>query len=609
MSDYFYILNCDELENAGFKGSFNDLRDEIESRGGEVSGQLSEDDRPSMIVKEMSSVDLGDILSNFGIEDPSQFLDDLDEDDDQFDFDKAMKGDEGDPNPDDPNPDDGDGKGDEGDGDPDPDEGVHLDEEDDDHQDDTHEGEDDPDDPDGDIIDEDDDDDEPHDDDDDVIEITDEFDDEHNEEHEIDGEIYDDRDIYEAITHEHSSTKGLSESTTNAIIDQVIDYGLFKRISARTKTLAEIDKINETIKVPINPWSNVRVNKTEIYKYPNARIAELLNEAKANLKKMRNALTKLNENSQKRTAKKEELEAMFKKQRRLVKLLEAEVVWREMDKSGKMIDFKLLEEFNPGPVISSSDDSSDGSDGFGTGDEGSAQSADDNKPKETEQELTLTSISFKVKDPEAFKQLLVDHGIPEEALEIASTPNDDGSEANPDDQAQTQDQGAAQPMQTPDQMGTGAAPGASANPFEGLVQHGNKLNEDEMPNPFDEGDDASATGDQDQPGDDVDPMNSQDAADAGEAGEVRLTDTKYAAKVREILVDVLHYPAEEFDDKVGKIVDDGSQVEADGSENDGSDDGSEDAEIAGPEAYDKTKDPELVGTRDEIAPEDVFGDL
>lgn len=126
------------------------------------------------------------------------------------------------------------------------------------------------------------------------------------------------------------------------------------------------------------------------------------------------------------------------------------------------------------------------------------------------------------------------------------------------------------------------------NPFESLTSRlTSKLNEDE--NPF---------GDTDQPAEDgdVDPTNTESHDNNEEGEEVRLTDTKYAPKVKEIIQKVYNYKEENFDDKIGGEFVEGDQ---DGSEDNGFDE----------EGNQKEDDAATVGDEETIDPASVFNDI
>ena len=205
---------------------------------------------------------------------------------------------------------------------------------------------------------------------------------------------------------------------------------------------------------------------------------------------------------------------------------------------------------------------------------------------------TLTAITFKVKDADKFIKVLTDNGIPEDVLQKVEKEGDsssDGSQENNGGQQQDANAAAAQPQETaaaqPAPQGGDMGGG---NPFESLTSRlTSKLNEDE--NPF---------GDTDQPAKDgdVDPTNTESHDNNEEGEEVRLTDTKYAPKVKEIIQKVYNYKEENFDDKIGGEFVEGDQ---DGSEDNGFDE----------EGNQKEDDAATVGDEETIDPASVFNDI
>lgn len=87
-----FVLNTGELSAAGFDGSFNDLASDLEDVGASISGEYDEDGTPIMSIYGIEAEDLEDILSDYGIEDPTQFTADV-EDGETFDFDEDQDGD------------------------------------------------------------------------------------------------------------------------------------------------------------------------------------------------------------------------------------------------------------------------------------------------------------------------------------------------------------------------------------------------------------------------------------------------------------------------------------------------------------------------------------
>jgi len=570
-----FVLSTSELKDAGFEGSFNSFADELAEMDCVVTGSYDEDGSPIITVVGISPEELGDKLSEYGVEDASQFTTPVEPSEvEGADLDTDQDGD--------------DITSEEEDGaDPEDEEDVEI-EEDTEDEDDNLE-----DDPEGEPDDDPDDDPEDELNDDGEVEII-----------EDDGDLDDGADEDDPVIDESKKTepklkgtKNISESLMSEILESVKDEYLLKRVQMRSSMLNEMKKaqakreqeLNEEFSKPVsiylNSWSNSKVNGIEIWKYRNVDIVDLLAESKKNYRTVYKKYKSLNESS----TKKRDFVKVLKKQRKLIELLEAEYRFRNINEDNLDQGGQDLESSE------AQDNSQDGT-----------------------QEASLTSIVFKVKDADEFIKVLTDNGIPAEALKKGSEMQDDGSDNDQQDEQQQAEQAAP----APDAMG-GAAPAAapaapapSANPFESVttpLTKKNKLNEDG--NPFDQlaAPDAQGEtnlGDPDQPGpvDGVDPLNTDESADAGEGEEVILTDTSYASKVQKILEDIYGYSKKDFEDKIGgEIVDDGGSDEtADEETNpfdniDGSDGGSDGAV--------EEEDDDKVGQETSISPADIFGDL
>lgn len=574
-----FVLSTSELKDAGFEGSFNSLADELAEMDCVVTGSYDEDGSPIITVVGISPEELGDKLSEYGVEDASQFTTPVEPSEvEGVDLDTDQDGD--------------DITSEEEDG------AVPEDEEDVEIEEDTEEEddnlEDDPEDEEDDPEDEPDDDPEDESNDDGEVEII-----------EDDGDLDDGADEDDHVVDESKKTepklkgtKNISESLMSEILESVKDEYLLKRVQMRSSMLNEMKKaqakreqeLNEEFSKPVsiylNSWSNSKVNGIEIWKYRNVDIVDLLAESKKNYRTVYKKYKSLNESS----TKKRDFVRVLKKQRKLIELLEAEYRFRNINEDNLDQGGQDLE----------------------------SAAAQDNSQDDT-QEASLTSIVFKVKDADEFIKVLTDNGIPAEALKKGSEMQDDGSDNDQQDEQQQADQAAP----APDAMGgaapaaPAATPAASSNPFESVttpLTKKNKLNEDG--NPFDQlaAPDAQGEtnlGDPDQPGpvDGVDPLNTDESADTGEGEEVILTDTSYASKVQKILEDIYGYSKKDFEDKIGgEIVDDGGSdgttedEETNPFDNiDGSDEGSDDTV--------EEEDDDKVGQETSISPVDIFGDI
>lgn len=340
-------------------------------------------------------------------------------------------------------------------------------------------------------------------------------------------------------------TANLSEAVTNKIIAEVKDLAISARI---------LDAMNESIQkekaikeyTPPLPFAGIKVNGKEMIMMSESSLQDTLKEAKRNYRRYYGKYKSLNESQ---FQDKSKYAKVLKKQSQLITILENVIAL----KTGK-----LNEDEDTGDKVA-----------------------------------TLTAITFKVKDADKFIKVLTDNGIPENVLQKVEKDIDsssDNSQENNGDQQQNAND--AQLQETPDAQpapqGNGGMGGG--NPFESLTTRlTTKLNEDE--NPF---------GDSDQPAKDgdVDPTNTESHDNNEDGEEVRVTDTKYAPKIREIIQKVYNYKEESFDDKIG-----GEFVE-----NEGDQDGSEDNGFD-EEGNQKEDDAETVGDEETIDPASVFNDI
>lgn len=352
-------------------------------------------------------------------------------------------------------------------------------------------------------------------------------------------------------------TANLSEAVTNKIIAEVKDLAISARILESMNESIQKEKTLREYKLPL-PFAGITVNGKEIIMMTESALQNTLKEAKTNYRKYYGKYKSLNESQ---SHDKSKYAKVLKKQSRLITILENVIAL----KTGKLNEEENAEDKELGDKVA-----------------------------------TLTAITFKVKDADKFIKVLTDNGIPEDVLQKVENEDDsssDGSqENNGEQQPQDANAAAAQPQEAPaaqpapqggGDMGGGMGGG---NPFESLTSRlTTKLNEDE--NPF---------GDTDQPATDgdVDPTNTE-SHDNNETGEeVRLTDTKYAPKVKEILQKVYKYKEENFDDKIGGEFVEGDE-DQDGSEDSGFDE----------EGNQKENDAEKVGDEETIDPASVFNDI
>ena len=92
-----FVLNTQDLLDAGFEGSFNDLADDIEAADGIVTGEYASDgDTPVMVVSSLDKETLDDLLNDYSIEDPDKFTSNNDSNNngDVEDFDDIVNNDD-----------------------------------------------------------------------------------------------------------------------------------------------------------------------------------------------------------------------------------------------------------------------------------------------------------------------------------------------------------------------------------------------------------------------------------------------------------------------------------------------------------------------------------
>lgn len=504
-----FVLNTQDLLDAGFEGSFNDLADDIEAADGIVTGEYASDgDTPVMVVSSLDKETLDDLLNDYSIEDPDKFTSNNDSNNngDVEDFDDIFNDDE-----------------------------IEIENDDlDEHPNDDLE-------------------------DDDEIDIVEDDDDDDD----IDESLYDKF---------NKGTKNLSESATINILNHVKDKFIGKRITNSLKESMEKQNrfkhaISENLIVSTTPYANIKVNGHKIYEYGIQSLTEMLSETKKTYKKFYKKYKSLNESE---GDKKSKYIDILKKEKKLYNILESEIAIRK----------KALNE----------DDS-----------QNAQATISDGSKEESGQTATLTSIVFKVKNADDFIKTMVSNGIPEEAFEkVDDTDTDTNSDANQNQQdANAQQASAIAPAPSASAAPTTPAPaGGEANPFESLMHpiHNNKLNEDDNANPFG---DPNA-----QPQDgDTDPNDTTDSPD-DEGESVKLVDTSYAAKVRDILAKVYGYSTDQFDENIGGTIEDSD--ENSGSEDETDEKLNDDTNTSDTSDTNTIEDDQ---PEDSISPEDIFGDI
>lgn len=574
IKDSVFVLSMQCLVDAGFDGSFNDLRDDIQEANGIADGAYDINGVPVMTIYGISKDDLADLLSDYGVDSPEDCLKAAavpDDDTNAVDFDHDASGhsikseddEEEYPHPEDDEllVVDDDDEDDEDDDD--------FEDEEEDEDDEPEEGDDvvefNPDDLEdicGEVCDAidaaedtvedaakktgchcfddihddiDDIEDKLHhccDDDDTEYSFDDDDDSSDDEEDEVDDDVHymepdDDDDIdYSFIdsANESLGTRNVSEKLANQIIDKAIDHALFERVTNHIHS----DLITEQMNEKNNPWSNTCLDAKPVWRYSNGAVSRIMNETKKDYRKNYTDWKHISGNSDE----KNKLAKKLVNESRIIKVLSKELETRKK---------------NTKPALFEGED--DG------------------------ETATLTAITFKVKNADDFIKTLTDNGIPESALEKVGG-DDEGSDEAPQQPAPQQPAPEAAPQQSQQ----------TQNPFESKQEHGHALFEDENPfdndsepdNPFGEADEAEDT--------------------EGHSAEiVKLTDTSYAARVQKILQDVYGYSREDFEDKIGGTIEGDDNSDNAGSEN----------EETQP-SENKTDDD---FGESSISPQDVFGDL
>lgn len=645
--DLVFILNTKEMKEAGFEGSFNDLADDLDKLGAQVSGSYNDDNDVIMTVYDISTEDLSNTLHDYGISDTHPFVDE--EGDETFNFDEYSQSDtseepenkdnhsryftendfldsdgseednEETSSEDKPDidelltikankpvgpvnePEDGSDNSDASTGidispaeDTEEDNNIdkqllELDELIKSIHDDGSEDEYDEQPEDGSE--------EDNGNDSSIDDILNNDGSENDDENVNADDVFDDVNLLEkhkAVIPE--GTKGLSESTLHAILSEVKDQYLLERINHKmsaklnlmenVKALKDFKSLNEKLAVKD---AQHKQTLAEELNYGNVIKHTPYPKVRVNGKKLFEydyfgICSLLNE------AKK-----VFTNNFKKYKLLNESV---KHSKTSKKNLFILKKQKNLIAILES---------------QKKAMAHIQDKLNESQElsndEANLTSIIFKVKDADDFIKTLTDNGIPADVLEKKDT-DEDGSDGSAVPDASTAQQPAdtgqlgVQPTMQPAQpgMAPGAAPAApqANNPFES-VKHDFKLPLNEEDNPFADNTEQPAPTDPAMPNNDISQQDSQDDTDEGE--EVVLTDTSYAKKVEEILRDVYKYPEEEFNNKIG------GEIESDGSENDDMNNEKNEGEDSGKNDNADDDNDEQDGTEDHINPEDVFGNI
>lgn len=578
-----FVIGTQELTDAGFDGDFNELRDEFENRDAVVIGSYDEDGNPTMTITKIDSDEVESVLSDFGIDDPSEFTQDVDTNDD-FDFNKTI---------------DGDDIEETDNTDPEDDDFITVNGADGDEEvdviDDTEGGSDNiPGDEDAEI---------------DVI------DDETNESLNL-------RDFFAANRQKGGAVGVLTESATRHILSKVKKIGsktreTYQAIMEGFRT-RQANKVNEerihnqimgilvegaagmvNPKAAKSPHANVKINGKKLSETSDLLLETMTADATKEFAVLSGEYLKVKKEKNRKAMK--SLTESIRNQSDLLNILFEEKTFRKGTLNEDAIDNAPAQTSDPNNQTAPTGDTSQ-------------QPADGGSENElSNQEAELTAVVFTVKNADEFIKVLTDNGIPAKVLEKvedASAEDNDGSD-NGEGDAQNQPDanmgGAPAPAPTPDAGGGMGAPAPAANPFESHKPKGNPqhLNEDAV-NPFADETEGGEGGGDNPFAEDVQPSDTptdDNTADEEPVGgeKVRLKDASFVTKVREILANVYKYGTEKFDDKIGgQIIDDNSTPD-DGSEDDSSED---DDNGGGTDDYNE-KD----GVVDDLNPLDVFGDI
>jgi hypothetical protein len=491
--EYLFVLNTQDLADAGFDGSFNDLADDIEQAGGTVEGSYDEEGNPVMTIGGIEDAELQELLSDYGVEDPESFTE---EPSDDMDFDAEV--------------DDADIE--------------------DDDLDDADDVDDIPDDAEFEIEDVDDEDDE----DDDIDDEDEDIDDEDDEEDVEDiMPVYDDEQvtnesIYESLCYTpNKGTANLSESVTSNILKEVSDKAILKRIQ---ENIARKVRLNEALQhaaaydqpLQLTPFSNVKINEEYIWNYSNKEIVNMLREAYDNYKKYKKLTIIVNESTDPLKATK--LNKIIKKQAKLVKTL------NEYRKYREALALNEDDEVPAAPAESTDDGMT------------ATLTAIDIKVKDADAFIkVLTDAGI----PEEALEKVNDTDASGSDEQPAEAPNA-AAPAAPAPAAPAAPAMGGAPGENPFE----SVRTVKGNP---LNEDENPFAEfDDDPDAGGFGDpDQPATDDAN-----VDPMNTKDTADSAEGQTVRLTDTSYATKLQKVLEDKYNVSKEDFENMIGGSIED-----------------------------------------------------
>lgn len=287
--ELIFVLNTAELKDGGFEGSFNDMASEFEDSGAVVSGDYDEDGTPIMTVFGISTEEINDILSSYGVENPEEYTAEV-ESAENMDFDEE-----------------------EGNVEADDDEVVEIADDDDD--------------------------------DDEVIEIVDD-EEEVMEEHTV---IRRARPVMEhrhrpsmrprqrsrkTVDEKPKGTQNLSESVTNKILAQVKDVAMMNRILERYEFYANVEADCEAY-TPNIPYAGIKVNGKEIIYESVDTLQNMLNETKSNYKKYYKGYKSLNESEGEQSLK---YKKVLKKQHSLIQILENVLEF----KGGRLMEDEMM---------------------------------------------------------------------------------------------------------------------------------------------------------------------------------------------------------------------------------------------------------------------------
>lgn len=408
------------------------------------------------------------------------------------------------------------------------------------------------------------------------------------------------RDAFKKLKAQQNAIKKIAKTKTeNYNVTDVpgVAAAIKKMIKADPEKAKEIEKFREDLVESVvnaiagkkkSLHENVNINGKGVGKISTKQLAKMLKEATVAKAKYSNMLTESVGNAVEHARVKKNITNKNK----LITVLMEEIAYRQLAAKFNKALFEAEDEEKKDDEKKTSDATEMSPEELaammGAGDNFEDTSADDTDAKDGEdeegEEVELARIIIELKDKEAadeLKDLCVEAGIPEDAIEIEETSDEDSEE-------KTDEEGSEEDAEE-DKDG-------EANES---IHYANirKLFEAE-------GDEDAAEG-EDAPADDAEAAEETEDGDAEEETsdatvKFILTNTDYAQELADVLADEYGIEADEFNEMIGgQIVTEDGEDEEDSDDEDAFDD----------EADDKSDDDDGKKDEEEISADDIFGNM